>query len=101
MAKIKVRITGKVQGVFFRHSAREQAEALKINGWIKNQPDGSVLSEASGPRESLLSFIAWCKQGPPRANVEDVNVEWLEDKETTNKSDSISASRSLCFEIIG
>ena len=91
MAKIKVKIVGKVQGVFFRHSARQQALAFKINGWIRNLPDGSVLSEASGPRESLVSFIAWCKQGPPRAFVENVDVQWLDEEQATDQG----------FEIIG
>jgi acylphosphatase len=80
MAKIKVQVFGKVQGVFFRHSARQQAQSLNLIGWIKNLSDGSVLSEAQGEQKSLLEFIAWCKHGPQRAQVESVSVQWLEDE---------------------
>src|SRR5580704_3013179 len=60
MTKIKVQVFGKVQGVFFRHSARQQALALHLSGWIKNLSDGSVLCEAQGEEQLLLEFIAWC-----------------------------------------
>ncbi len=77
MAKIKVQVTGKVQGVFFRHSARQQARSLNLTGWVKNLSDGSVLCQAAGPKQSLLTFIAWCKRGPQRAEVKNIEVEWL------------------------
>ncbi len=81
MVKVRILITGKVQGVFFRQSARQQAKTLKIGGWVKNLPDGSVLSEAVGPENSILEYIAWCKKGPQRAHVSNTVVKWLENTE--------------------
>ena len=81
MAGVRIKITGKVQGVFFRHTTRQQAKVLRLRGWVKNLPDGSVLCEAIGPEKSLLDLIAWCKQGPPRAQVINTAVEWLDENE--------------------
>jgi acylphosphatase len=78
MAKVRILITGKVQGVFFRHSARQQAKILELGGWIKNLPDGNVLSEVTGPETSLLEYISWCKKGPPQAQVANTVITWLE-----------------------
>lgn len=69
-----IRITGKVQGVFFRASAHDVARQLSITGFVRNEPDGSVYIEAEGDEEKLEKFITWCKKGPPRAVVEDVRV---------------------------
>lgn len=91
MAKIKVQIFGKVQGVFFRHSTRQQALSLNLTGWVKNLSDGSVLCEAEGEKKSLLELIAWCKHGPQRAEVENVTVQWLDDS---------SLSQAVGFEIV-
>jgi acylphosphatase len=77
LSKIRLQIFGRVQGVFYRQSAQETAKSLNLKGWVKNLPDGSVLLEAEGEREGLTSLIAWCKQGPSRARVESVQVEWL------------------------
>lgn len=69
-------ITGKVQGVFFRVSAREQAKALDIKGFVRNLPDGSVELDAEGEEETLSDLLQWCQHGPPSAWVENVNVDW-------------------------
>ena len=82
MAKVRILITGKVQGVFFRQSACQQAKILKIAGWIKNLPDGSVLSEAIGLKSALFSYISWCKNGSPRAQVANTIIEWLENEDS-------------------
>ncbi len=79
MPKLRIQIIGKVQGVFFRQSAKQQAKTMNIGGWIKNLPDGNVLCEVSGNRNELLNFLDWCKQGPPRAQVQQTNIEWLDD----------------------
>jgi acylphosphatase len=79
MAEVKIQVFGKVQGVFFRHSARQQAQSLHLTGWIKNLADGSVLCEAAGERNALLKFLEWCKRGPEKAEVKNVDVQWLED----------------------
>ncbi|MBX2925788.1 MAG: acylphosphatase [Chitinophagaceae bacterium] len=68
-------ITGKVQGVFFRGSTREQAEKLGVFGHVQNMPDGSVVLHAEGEEEAVNALIAWCHYGPPRAEVSGVIVE--------------------------
>ena len=72
---VKIRVTGKVQGVFFRKNTQEQAQQIGIKGWVKNQGDGSVYIEAEGEENVLNDFIAWCRKGPARANVTAVSVE--------------------------
>jgi acylphosphatase len=64
-----IRVSGKVQGVFFRASTKEKADELNIQGVVKNESDGSVSIEAEGEENNLQVFIAWCKQGPQRAQV--------------------------------
>jgi len=74
--RIALRITGKVQGVFYRASAAIAAQERGLRGWVRNVADGSVEAQAEGPRAELESFIAWCKKGPPAARVDEVEVEW-------------------------
>lgn len=70
-------VTGKVQGVFYRQSTKERAHDLKLTGYVKNLPDGTVQIMASGTTEQLLQLVMWCKKGPARAIVEEVKVETL------------------------
>lgn len=72
---VKIKISGKVQGVFFRASAKEQADALGVVGFAQNQPDGSLYIEAEGEEEALDKFVNWCKKSPPLARVEFVEIE--------------------------
>lgn len=67
-------VRGKVQGVFYRASARQKAEALNLTGFAQNRPDGSVLIEAEGEDSILKEFVSWCRKGPPNAIVDDVTV---------------------------
>ncbi len=71
MAKVHKQITiqGRVQGVFFRASTKEMADKLGIAGQVRNLPDGSVWIAAESEESAMESFIAWCRQGPPRAQV--------------------------------
>ena len=69
-----IRVSGKVQGVFFRASARHRAQLLDICGFAKNDQDGSVLIEAEGTAANLALFIEWCHEGPERAEVTNVEV---------------------------
>ncbi|HEV2107737.1 MAG TPA: acylphosphatase [Thermomicrobiales bacterium] len=69
-----IRVTGRVQGVFFRATAKEWAEALGLAGFAKNEPDGSVLLVVEGDPASLDRFVAWCQVGPPDAEVEGVEI---------------------------
>lgn len=72
--RASLRIKGRVQGVFFRESARREAERLGVHGFVRNLPDGDVEAVAEGPREALEQFVSWCHQGPPSARVEHVQV---------------------------
>jgi acylphosphatase len=70
----RFRVTGRVQGVFFRDSTRQVAESLKLTGYARNVPDGSVEILACGSRESLSKLESWLQSGPPRAEVENVEA---------------------------
>ena len=67
-------VEGEVQGVFYRATAREKANELNIAGWVKNTKDGNVEIVCQAAEPVLQQFIKWCKQGPPKAKVEDVKV---------------------------
>lgn len=69
-----IRVTGKVQGVWFRASARKKADELGVTGFVQNEPDGSVYLEAEGTHEALEQLKAWCAAGPPGAMVEQVET---------------------------
>jgi len=70
-----VRITGLVQGVFFRAWAAEQARNLEIVGWVRNASDGSVEAHLEGEKWSVQQLIDLLHQGPPSAQVAHVDVE--------------------------
>ena len=74
--RVHLRIEGRVQGVYFRASAVEQASRLGITGWVKNCPDGSVEIVAEGSMHQLEDLIAWCRSGPDGARVERVTLGW-------------------------
>lgn len=74
---LSIIVTGKVQGVWYRQSAKEKATELGVNGNVRNQPDGSVAIIATGLANQLDQFIEWCRQGPPRARVTNVEVTEL------------------------
>lgn len=71
---LNVKIYGLVQGIFFRASAKQEAEKLNITGFAKNETGGSVYIEAEGEEENLDKFIRWCHKGSPLAKVEKVKV---------------------------
>lgn len=73
-----VYVSGKVQGVFFRDSARRQAEDLGLDGWITNLPDGRVEALFEGPSDSVREMVRWCEEGPSSADVDDVETEYGE-----------------------
>lgn len=73
-----VRVSGNVQGVFFRDSTREKATQLGLAGWVKNLPDGSVEALFEGPSERVREMARWCEEGPSHAAVESVDVEYEE-----------------------
>lgn len=75
MVAARIRISGRVQGVFFRQSTVERARELGVMGWVRNQDDGSVLVHAEGPRDAIEAFGEFLKTGPPAARVEAAAVE--------------------------
>lgn len=80
MATKHLFIKGKVQGVFFRATAKETAEVLGVTGWVRNTVDGDVEVLATGNDDQLSAFIDWCRQGPPRSVVTALVVEDTEEK---------------------
>ncbi len=75
---IRIIVRGKVQGVWFRASAKKEADLLGLKGFVMNYPDGSVYMEATGGEKQLKAFIAWCRQGPPQAAVSSLQVDDVE-----------------------
>ncbi|HYF69000.1 MAG TPA: acylphosphatase [Ohtaekwangia sp.] len=72
---LTILVKGKVQGVFFRASAIRQARDLKVTGFVRNEPDGSVYIEVEGTSEQLTDFVSWCKHGPTGARVDECKIE--------------------------
>ncbi|MDZ7748773.1 MAG: acylphosphatase [Halofilum sp. (in: g-proteobacteria)] len=68
-------VSGRVQGVAFRASARAEARRLGVTGWARNRPDGRVEVLACGERAALERFRQWLSEGPAPARVDDVTVE--------------------------
>jgi acylphosphatase len=81
MKCVHLRITGRVQGVFYRASAQDEARRLGLVGWVRNLPDGGVEAVAQGTNDQVDAFVEWCKKGPKFAVVTgiDVREEGLED----------------------
>jgi len=73
--RVRARVTGLVQGVFYRASTVERAEELGLTGWVRNCSDGAVELEAEGPEERVDALLEWCRRGPPAARVRDVTEE--------------------------
>ena len=71
-------ISGRVQGVFFRLETKRAADGYGVFGWVRNNRDGTVEAVFEGDREKVLSVLEWCKQGPPIAGVQNVDIRWKE-----------------------
>jgi len=78
MTRAHLQISGRVQGVCYRASCREQAMHLGLLGEVRNLPDGDVEAVAEGPKARIEELIAWCRRGPPGAEVAGVQVRWSE-----------------------
>ena len=72
--RVHVWVAGRVQGVFYRASAREKAVGLGLTGWVRNLPDGRVEILAEGNPQRIAEFLDWCRTGPPQARVEECRV---------------------------
>ena len=77
-ARARVRVAGRVQGVFYRAETQREARSIGVSGWVRNTRDGSVEAVFEGDRESIREAIEWCRTGPPAAQVESVDVTWEE-----------------------
>jgi acylphosphatase len=86
MQTMQIKITGSVQGVFFRQSTKEKADRLDIKGTVRNCEDDSVEIIATGEKDQLDKLIAWCREGPPRAVVDNVTTQELSLREFKNFS---------------
>jgi len=75
MKHFNLKITGKVQGVWYRGSTLRKAEELGLKGFVRNQSDGSVHIELEGEEAACQALIRWCRKGPPMARVARVKVE--------------------------
>ena len=75
MRRARVRITGLVQGVYFRAETRERAASLGVAGWVRNAPDGAVEAVFEGDDDRVESLISWCRHGPAGARVDGISVE--------------------------
>jgi len=71
---VDVTVTGRVQGVSFRMYAEREARRLGVAGWVRNEPDGSVVAHVEGAPDAVDAMVAWCRTGPSYARVVGVDV---------------------------
>jgi acylphosphatase len=67
-------VRGRVQGVWFRESCRRRAVELGLSGWVRNRADGTVEAAFEGPEPRVAMAVAWCRVGPPAAEVTGIDV---------------------------
>jgi acylphosphatase len=77
MTSLYIKISGRVQGVFFRMHTRDQAIKLRLGGTVRNCQDGTVEVYVSGVTSSLNEFIDWCRKGPPAAKVDKIDIHQI------------------------
>jgi acylphosphatase len=73
--RVRVVVSGRVQGVWFRDACRDMARAVGVSGWVRNRADGRVEAEFEGPPAAVQRMVAWCHDGPPRARVDGLEQE--------------------------
>jgi acylphosphatase len=76
MSRVRVRVfvSGRVQGVWFRDSTWREADRLQVCGWVRNLPDGRVEAVYEGPRTAIEQMLSWTDHGPERAHVSNVEI---------------------------
>ena len=74
MTRRRVRVSGRVQGVFYRDTCRREAQRQGVAGWVRNLPDGTVEAVFEGEPTAVEAMVAWARVGPPRAEVTGVEV---------------------------
>jgi acylphosphatase len=75
-ARAHLIVSGRVQCVFFRAETQQAAMCYGVSGWVRNKRDGTVEAVVEGQKNDVISLINWCKTGPPRSRVENVDVSW-------------------------
>ena len=70
--RLRLRVTGRVQGVWYRGAMQNEANRLGVHGWVRNLPDGSVEAVIEGAPSAVRALADWCKTGPPGARVVQV-----------------------------
>lgn len=75
-ARAHLIVHGRVQGVYYRAETQMAATRIGVCGWVRNRRDGTVEAVAEGPENDVAALIEWCKNGPPRARVDKVDVTW-------------------------
>lgn len=80
MSRLRIKVSGLVQGVFFRANTVSVATKLGLKGFVRNLPDGSVEVMAEGERELLEKLLEWCAHGPEGARVTKTETKWEENK---------------------
>ena len=78
LKKLRLIVSGRVQGVGFRYAAVDEAHGLGLKGWVRNRPSGEVEIVAEGREDVLRMLAAWAHLGPPAAHVSSVHEEWTE-----------------------
>ena len=71
---VRIKIDGMVQGVGFRYHLRKTAVSLGLDGWVRNNADGTVTALAQGQEEKVLELVSWCRRGPSMAVVTSVEI---------------------------
>jgi acylphosphatase len=74
MRRVRVHLSGRVQGVFFRASCAERAEELGLAGWIRNVAGGGVEAVFEGTESAVEQMVGWCREGPPLARVDRFDI---------------------------
>lgn len=78
VVRVEMKMSGRVQGVWFRQSTYDRARQLGVVGWVRNLADGRVEVVAEGTRPRLMDLVAFCREGPATARVDDVDVRWVD-----------------------
>jgi len=84
MKHLQIKVYGQVQGVAFRHMAKQKAETLNLTGFAENLTDGTVYLEVEGEEKSLDKFLKWCYQGSKWSHIEKVDFEFTDDLKNFN-----------------
>ncbi len=72
--RVRILVSGKVQGVFFRKSTKNKAQELDITGWVRNLDDGRVEAVFEGEKEKVEKMVEWARKGPDYAEIKDIKI---------------------------